>query len=75
MTSKYEPSHNPDYRVGRREQALVWAGRQDEFEAQEMASALGTSKLNAQKVLSRLVKEGGVLKRVRLGVYVLETSP
>jgi hypothetical protein len=68
MPSRYERRYNPDYKVGRREQALAWARRQDPFEGQEMATALGITLVNAWKVLSRLAAEGAVI-RLRPGVY------
>ena len=58
----------PTYRSDRREQALAWAMRQEEFAVYELASGLGVRRANAQKILSRMVADGQVV-RVRFGVY------
>lgn len=70
MPSRYEPRYNPDYNPNRRSQVLAWARRQDPFEAQELARALGVTQTNAWKILSRLVAEGAML-RLRPGVYTI----
>jgi predicted transcriptional regulator of viral defense system len=68
MSGGYTPPavYDPSRRQGRRASVARWAERQDPFSVDDVMNAHSVTRKNAQKILSRLVADGLL---VRCGSY------